>query len=468
MASFSTDELRPLAILEGLPEHTLEWLSHRGNRIDLAPGDGLFNQGQPADLMFVIVAGKIQRYEKIGGQSLVVATTIRGGVTGMLPFSRMTHFPGNAVAAESSKVLSIDKASFDEMLSESHELGQRLVAEMSNRVRTDVRLEQQQEKMASLGRLSAGLAHELNNPAAAISRASSSLTDHLLDHSNRTMTIVRHHLSVEAIETIENLRLNIRKCNKPNFSTLERSEREEEIGEWLEALSVDEAWEIAAVFTDCGLYIKDLDTLVEVLPEALLDDVFCWFAGDIELDRMVSEIMSSSGRISDLVKSVKSYSHMDQSSAHKPTNISEGIENTLKLLGHKLKQKSIQLNLIYQPDLPAIPGNAGELNQVWTNLIDNAIDAMDEQGKLSLEINKNGEEIHVKITDDGPGIPDHIIDQIFDPFFTTKSVGDGTGLGLDIALRIVHLHEGQIYVQSQHGVTEFTVTLPVTLQVKSI
>ena len=189
--TFTIDELRPLAILDGLPEWQLAWFCDRGTKIELRTGDRMFERGQPADFMFIVVTGTIQRYEEIGGQWLVVATTHRGQVTGMLPYSRMAHYPGHTVAAESSQVLRIKKADFEDMLSMSHEVGQRLVAQMADRVRGDVRLEEQSEELMALGRLSAGLAHELNNPAAAVQRTADSLSKQLPNQMALVMSMIR-------------------------------------------------------------------------------------------------------------------------------------------------------------------------------------------------------------------------------------------------------------------------------------
>ena len=459
---FTADDLREVAILKGLPEWQLAWFGDHGERIDIARGDRMFTRGQPSDFMFIIVRGAIQRFEEVGGQWLVVATTRQGEVTGMLPYSRMTHYPGHTVATEDSQVLRIKASDFKEMLLVSQEIGRRLVAVMSDRVRGDVRLEQQRDRMEALGRLSAGLAHELNNPAAAVRRAASSLSEQLTNLPPLVFSMMGSRIDGMAIQALDRLRRVPRERQPINLSPLERSGQEEELTAWLEDRNVANAWEIAGTFVDAGLAIDDLEEFAGQVSPPVATKALRWVAGGLAADRMVAEIDSSAARISELVSSVKMYSHMDRSPEHKPTDVREGLDSTLTILSHKLKQKSVQVARDYQQYLPAISANAGELNQVWTNLIDNAIDAMDEGGNLHIEIRRQDSWIDVRIIDDGHGIPDEIRARIFEPFFTTKGVGEGTGLGLDIAQRIVKTHQGYIEVQSKPGRTEMCVRLPVS------
>jgi signal transduction histidine kinase len=460
--TFTTDELRTVTILEGLPEEPLAWLIDHGEKIDLAAGDQLFLRGQPADFMFIVVKGTIQRYEEIGGQWLLAATTRQGSVTGMLPFSRMTHYPGNAVAAEISQVLRVKKTGIPQLLLLSEELGRRLVAVMSDRVRGDVRLEQQRERMAALGRLSAGLAHELNNPASAVRRAAATLSDQLARLSAVVLDLVRHEVNPAAIEATDELRQLIRNRAPGELSALDRGELEESLQAWLENHGVARAWEMAGTFADEGLTLAGLETFAGKIPRAVLGDALAWVGGVLEADRTVAEIASASARISELIASVKVYSHMDRSPEHKPVDVREGLDNTLTMMSHRLKEKGIRLARDYQDGLPSIPGNAGELNQVWTNLIDNAVDAVGDGGELRIEARHDDPWVEVRVVDSGPGIPDEVRPRIFEPFFTTKGVGEGTGLGLDIALRIVKTHQGDIEVESTPGRTEMCVRLPVS------
>jgi signal transduction histidine kinase len=460
--TFTTAELRAVTVLEGLPEEVLTWLAEHGERLDLAAGDRMFERGQPADFMFIVVRGTIQRFEEIGGQWLLVATTRQGEVTGMLPYSRMTHYPGNTSATEVSQVLRIKKTDFPELLQVSEELGRRLVAVMSDRVRGDVRLEQQQERMAALGRLSAGLAHELNNPASAVRRAAASLSDQLARLSALVLALVRHDGDEAAIRAADEFRQAIHGRLSRELSPLDRSELEESLQVWLEDHGVAQAWDIAGTFADEGVAVADLESFAERVPGAALGDALAWMGGVLGAGRTVAEISSASARISELIASVKTYSHMDRSPEHKPVDVREGLDNTLTMMGHRLKKKTIRLARDYQDDLPAIAANAGELNQVWTNLIDNAVDALDDGGELRIETRLEDPWVVIRVIDSGHGIPDEIRPRIFEPFFTTKGVGEGTGLGLDIAMRIVKTHQGSIEVQSSPGRTEMCVRLPVS------
>lgn len=459
---FTRDDLRQLKIFQGLPDAHLDWICEHSVRLEIESGSRMFERGKPATALWVVVEGVIQGFEEIGGQWLLVATTMAGEVTGMLPFSRMTHYPRHTIAAEPSVVLRMEASRFGQLLEVSHEIGQRLVAQMSDRVRGDVRLEQQNEKMMALGRLSAGLAHELNNPAAAIRRASARLAEHRSTLPRLVTALARRQLQDASLQRLERLRASAARSDLSGMSALERSDREEELSDWLEDHGVSNSWEIAATFAEAGVLVDDLAALATEVPNDAIEDVLAWLNGGLESDRLVLEINAAAGRISDLVASIKTYSHMDRSSEHKQTDVRVGMDNTLTMLGHKLKKKEINLAREYDAHLPLIPANAGELNQVWTNLIDNAIDAMQDGGTLKLRARRNDMWVEVEIEDDGPGIPEELRSQIFEPFFTTKDVGVGTGLGLGIAQRIVRTHQGHIEVRSRPGETVMCVRLPMS------
>ena len=296
---YTRDELRSLTILEGLPDSELDWFCEHGERVPLGSGDRMLERGQVADALWIVVKGVIKGFEEIGGQWLLVATTVTGQVTGMLPFSRMTHYPRHAVAAEPSEVLRLDASRLMELIEISPEVGRRLVAQMSDRVRGDVRLEQQGEKMMALGRLSAGLAHELNNPAAAVRRAATTLSEHRAKLPALVTALVRHHVSEEGLEKLEHLRRLGRERDASSVTELERSEREDDLLEWLENHEIAEPWEVAATFSEANMSVGDLEEVAGNVPEAALGDVLAWLGGGINSDRIVEEIKAAAGRITD-------------------------------------------------------------------------------------------------------------------------------------------------------------------------
>ncbi len=460
MRGFDREALRPLAIFRGLSDEELDWFCARGERVDLPEGVRMFERGHPATALWIVVEGVVRGFEEIGGEWLLVATTKPGEVTGMLPFSRMTHYPRHTVAGEPSVVLRLDTSHFREMSDASHEVTRRLVAQMSDRVRGDARLEQQADKMMALGRLSAGLAHEINNPAAAIRRASARLAEHRAGLPTLVLALAGHQLGSDALEKLGRTRARASAFDMSPAGELERSEQEEELSGWLEDIGVDRAWEIAATLVESGVTVDDLTEIAGLVPETALVDVLRWLSGGIESDRLVTEINTAAGRVSELVSSVKTYSQMDRSREHKPTDVRTGLDNTLTMLGHELRQKQIRVTRDYLDNTPPVPANEGELNQVWTNLIDNAIDAVSEGGVITLRIRTSDVWLEVEVVDDGPGIPDEIQRRIFEPFFTTKDVGVGTGLGLGIAQLIVRTHQGHIEVRSRPGETVMCVRLP--------
>jgi signal transduction histidine kinase len=348
------------------------------------------------------------------------------------------------------------------MLHRSPELGQRLVAIMSDRVRDSTRAQQQREKMMALGKLAAGLAHELNNPAAAVQRSASSLRERLATLPSLVEELLRQRLDQEAVGKARAVVARVRERPAVSLSTLERGAREDELSDWLEGHGVPQAWDAGEALVEAGFGVADLDALA-VAGKEKVPPLLAWLAATIEGDRLTQEIGAAAARISELVGSVKTYSHLDHAPDMQPTDVRQGIDSTLIMLGHELKAKGIRVAREDAKDLPQITAHPGELNQVWTNLIDNAVDALPAGGELRIETAREAEQVVVRVIDNGPGIPADIQTRIFEPFFTTKGVGDGTGLGLDIVQRIVRQHAGQIDVESRPGRTAFTVRLPLAV-----
>ncbi|MEL6616687.1 MAG: ATP-binding protein, partial [Bacteroidota bacterium] len=454
-------DFQSVDVFHDQPEADLAWLAETAEERTYAEGEAPFETGAKAEEMIVLLEGAFQIFIHDKGQRRPFGTIRAGDISGLLPFSRMETFGGEGIVTERARLAAIHKDHFWNMLERMPEVGKRLVARMTDRVRESSRQNQQREKMLALGKLSAGLAHELNNPAAALRRGASDLRERFRMMMPLVSSLVGHGLSPDQVEEA---RATFQTCTAPltgSQSALERSEQEDELADWLEDHNVPHAYIVAEVLAEEGATPKALDHLATTIPPEALPDVVLWIEKGMAVDRLMSEIERSAERISELVASVKSYSHMDRAPTRQYTDLHEGIEQTLTMLGHTIRKKSLTVERDWADDVPEVCVYPGEINQVWTNLLDNAIDAAPEAGTLRLRSRREGRLVCVDITDNGEGIPDEIVDRIFEPFYTTKPPGSGTGLGLDVVQRIVAQHEGRVDVQSEPGATTFTVCLPI-------
>jgi signal transduction histidine kinase len=456
-------ELGEVPALKGLPDEIFAWLVEYGKEIRLAANEIFLREGAPADSLIIVLKGELNARTEQGEWDGRIYIIQAGQITGMLPYSRMTEYGVTLRAIVPSRVLCLSTQHFPEMISRFPALVQRLVGVLSDRVREITQIDERHDKLMALGKLSAGLAHELNNPAAAARRAAQQLGESLQTLNGLCLTLSHQTLTVEQTAFLTKFQRDASQCltAAPALDPLAESECEEEISDWLEAHQVTDGWKLAPTFARAGLHQEELETLAACLKGKALNDALQWLESAWSSQELVKEIEQSMARISELVRAIKEYTYMDRS-ALQDVDVHQGLENTLIILGHKLK-RGVTVIREYATDMPLIPAYGGALNQIWTNLIVNAIDAMNGQGKLWIRTSVKPDHILVEINDDGPGIPPDIQGRIFEPFFTTKPQGEGTGLGLDTVYRIVRKHHGEIRVTSEPGNTCFQVRLPLTL-----
>jgi signal transduction histidine kinase len=450
-------ELLRFPTFADLPDDQIDWFISQSKELNLKAGDSYLRQGDPADAMFVILEGHLQVRGDLNGET-VAFDLEPGDVTGVLPFSRMKQFSVGGRAVTDSHALRFPASLFPELVQKMPELTKRLVGLMSDRIRETTRIEQQRDRLVSLGKLSAGLAHELNNPASAAKRAASQLRQILTKIRNASLELGKRDLSPAQKSEIEKLEASFTQQDVVPPDALTINDLEDQIDSLLRSHGQNDLWMLAAGLARRNIKPEVVESLFANLDRDTARAALVRIAASVEVASLLHEIESSTSRISDLVGAIKEYTHMDQSPVQN-VDVIKSLETTLTILNHKLKR-----GVVVQRDYQRIPllvnSFGSELNQVWTNIIDNAIDAMHGKGELRVRTYRDDGCVVVEIGDNGPGIPEEVQPHIFEPFFTTKGVGEGTGLGLDTVQRIVKKHRGNIQVNSRPGDTRFQIWLP--------
>jgi signal transduction histidine kinase len=453
------DRLAEHKILGAAPREELAWLASHGSLRQLGTGDVLTAKGAKVEGLFVILSGRIAISVDRGAGLRKIMEWRGGDVTGLLPYSRLVSPPGDTVAQEPTEIFAVPRDCLRTMTRECYEITAILVHSMLDRVRVFNSSELQDEKMVSLGKLSAGLAHELNNPASAIERSAALLGDRLQDSERAARELGAAGLTDSQLAVIDGLRESCAAANLRGVrSPIEEAEREEAMADWLADRRLDTT--MAEALAETPATIEALDLVGRAVGRAALNAALRWVAAGCTVRCLASEIQDASTRISELVAAIKGFTHMDQATVAEAVDLIQGLNNTVAVLKAKARVKSVVVAVDTEAGLPHVRGFAGELNQIWVNLIDNALDAVSDSGRVEVRTNREDQRVIVRIIDNGSGIPPQIRERIFDPFFSTKPVGQGTGLGLDIARRLVRHNDGEISVESEPGRTEFRVSLP--------
>jgi len=459
-------DLRKSPLFQGLSDEELQKLMDMAEPVSLRAGDVLIKQGEPGDSAYVVIKGDFE-VQKQSGQSLIkIDVRNPGDVVGEMALLSQAPRNASVIAKIDSEVLRIPKEAFEKLLLSSTTAAMAVMRWVMARLTQNESLLHQQEKMAALGTMSAGLAHELNNPAAAAQRSASQLKETQSRWLNLTHQIERVAFQENQTEWFDDfMQEAAHRFESPlKLDALEKIDLVDQLQAWLESSGIESAWELAPAMVNFGWDSESLEKLKRDLSPSLFSLCIQWLSTGCLMMGLLSEVLQTTERISQIVRAVKSYTYLDQAPLLE-VDVHEGLENTLVIMQHKLK-KGVTIKREYSPNLPRIEAYASELNQVWTNIIDNAVDAMNGKGEIKIKTYEDDHRVIVEITDNGPGIPTEIQSRIFEPFFTTKAPGHGTGLGLHISHDIIaNRHHGQLVVESKPGETKFRVILP--KQIKS-
>jgi signal transduction histidine kinase len=462
----TADELRDLFLFENLDGDQLAWVAENGDVVDRPAGSEVSVEGEPAECFFVLLEGTLSMVRLVGGSEVeTVRTSYRGAYSGAVQFyfgDRLEQrYPATVRAVTDCRFLALPAQPFATVFRQWYPMAVHLLEGLFIGQRNIAELVAQRERLLALGKLTAGLTHELNNPAAAAARATAALRDRFAGMRHKLAMLSEERIDGEMLRSLTGLQEEFveRITGTRELSALERSDLEDALVDWLAEHGVARPWDLAGVFVPVGLGPEDLDRVADAVAPSYLESALRWLCYTVETETLLVEIGDSTSRISNLVDAAKQYSQMDRT-PHQPTDLRAGLDATLVMLGGKIAP-GVAVVKDYDPDLPKVPAYAGELNQVWTNLIVNALDAMAGEGTLTVRTRRDGDCALVEIADTGPGIPTDLLPRVFEPFFTTKPVGLGTGLGLDVSWRIVvKRHGGDLRVTSSPGDTRFQVLLP--------
>jgi signal transduction histidine kinase len=459
----SKEFLRLQPLFSDLSEDDLDWLSAQAEPVTIPAGTNLMEEGEPGDAAYVVVDGDLEVVKRADNQEIVIAVRDPGQVIGEMSLLDQAPRSATVRTLRDSHLLKIRGDTFKQLLAHSSSAALSMLRTVTQRLRQNEAMVRQNEKMAALGTMAAGLAHELNNPAAAVRRSASQLRASLTQWAELTTALGRSNLSAEQIQLMNSLKLQIESphAQAASLDPMTQSDRESELQTWLEARGIQDAWELVPPLVSAGWELGTLGKLGDVFGAEILSIVLLWLAAGNNVFALLDEVGVGTERISEIVRSVKAYSYLDQGPVQQ-VDLREGLENTLVILRHKMKE-GILVRRDYGADLPPIEAHGSELNQVWTNILDNAVDAMQGHGEITLRTRREDGNVVVEIQDNGPGIPPAIQKRIFEPFFTTKPPGQGTGLGLHIAYTVINNHHGKLQVTSEPGNTCFQVTLPIQM-----